>query len=293
MSEVRTRSLLVAGAATAAVVLALVAGAFALETWQRPSADPPADPTPDNSTLTKKVTGAPEETAAAEPTSWLKGKVIVIDPGHRLGNRNFPSEVTEMVPAGGFEKICNTTGTSTNDGYPEATFTYDVAMRLARALRHSGARVVLTRHDNSADKWGPCVDERGRAGNKIHADLKVSIHADGSWTGHGFHVIAPRLLDGWTDDVYGVSKRLAVDLRDAMVAAGFDRSTYRGGGDGLDFRADLATLNLSDIPVAMVECGNMRDDGEAKIMESRRGRQRYAVALLQGIREFVKSQPAG
>ncbi len=273
MSEVRTRSLLVAGAATAAVVLALVAGAFALETWQRPSADPPADPTPDNSTLTKKVvTGAPEETAAAEPTSWLKGKVIVIDPGHRLGNRNFPSEVTEMVPAGGFEKICNTTGTSTNDGYPEATFTYDVAMRLARALRHSGARVVLTRHDNSADKWGPCVDERGRAGNKIHADLKVSIHADGSWTGHGFHVIAPRLLDGWTDDVYGVSKRLAVDLRDAMVAAGFDRSTYRGGGDGLDFRADLATLNLSDIPV---------------------GRQRYAVALLQGIREFVKSQPAG
>jgi len=283
------RALLVVGA-TAAVVLALVAGAFAFADWQRPAREPDASPTPDNSTLTKEVGG--DETTPAEPTSWLKGKLIVIDPGHRLGNRNFPSEVTEMVPAGGFEKICNTTGTSTNDGYPEATFTYDVALRLAKALRHSGARVVLTRDDNSDGKWGPCVDERGRAGNKIHADLKVSIHADGSWNGHGFHVIAPARLQGWTDDVYDVSKRLAVDLRDAMVAAGFDRSTYRGGGDGLVFRADLATLNLSDLPVAMVECGNMRDAHEARIMESAKGRQRYAVALLQGIREFVKSQPA-
>jgi N-acetylmuramoyl-L-alanine amidase len=286
------RALSVVGATTV-LVLALIAGAFALDRWQRPDGSPRADPTPENTILTTEVGGADTSSASASPsTNVLKGKLIVIDPGHRLGNRNYPTEVNEMVPAGGFEKICNTTGTATNDGYPEATFTYDVALRLAKALRHSGAHVVLTRRDNSDSKWGPCVDTRGRAGNKIHADLKVSIHADGSWSGHGFHVIAPALKAGYTDDVYAVSKRLAVDLRDAMVAAGFDRSTYRGGGDGLVFRSDLGTLNLSNIPVAMVECGNMRDAHEAKIMESKRGRQRYAVALLQGIREFVVSQSA-
>jgi len=50
----------------------------------------------------------------------------------------------------------------------------------------------MTRTENSLDLWGPCADERGRAGNAVDADVKVSIHADGSYPdGRGFHVIAP------------------------------------------------------------------------------------------------------
>ncbi|UUZ57672.1 hypothetical protein [Nocardioides sp. B-3] len=52
----------------------------------------------------------------------LAGTTIVIDPGHQLGNHNFPSRINRLVPAGGFDKPCNTTGTATNGGYPEATF---------------------------------------------------------------------------------------------------------------------------------------------------------------------------
>jgi N-acetylmuramoyl-L-alanine amidase len=226
-------------------------------------------------------------TPAAKPTRPLAGRVIVLDAGHQLGNRNFPDEISAPSEAGGFEKHCNTTGTSTNDGYPEATFNFDVTRRAAAELRSLGARVVRTRTANSGALWGPCVDVRGRAGNRIHADLKVSIHADGSWNGGGFHVIAPTLLRGWTDDVYADSRRLALDLRRSMDESGFQRATYTAGGDGLDFRADLATLNLSDIPVAMVECGNMRDDVEAAVMESARGRQGYADAIVAGIRAFL------
>ena len=60
--------------------------------------------------------------------------------------------------------------------------------------------MIYPRTTNSDDEWGPCVDRRGRAGNKRGADLELSIHGDGSYAAdaHGFHVIAPtdrRALD--------------------------------------------------------------------------------------------------
>ncbi|MGD9961692.1 N-acetylmuramoyl-L-alanine amidase [Nocardioides sp.] len=216
----------------------------------------------------------------------LVGRVIVLDAGHQLGNRSHVAQINAPVAAGGFEKECNTTGTATNDGYAEASFTFDVTRRAAAELRRLGARVVLTRQHNSEDLWGPCVDVRGRAGNDLGADLKVSIHADGSWVGHGFHVIRPALLPGWTDDVYDESGELARRLRDALVASGHATSTYRGTR-GVDERGDLATLNLSDVPVAMVEAGNMRDPDEAALMRTRHGRQGYADAVVAGVVAFL------
>ena len=124
---------------------------------------------------------------------------VVVDPGHQLGNARFPEQIAKPVPAGGFTKPCNTTGTATDAGYPEATFTWGVSQALQADLEALGATVVLTRTSNSMEKWGPCVDARGRVGNPRNghrgADLKISIHGDGSAaTGaHGFHVIrAPR-----------------------------------------------------------------------------------------------------
>ena len=77
-------------------------------------------------------------TAAAMPP--LAGRTIVIDPGHQLGNHNFPRQINRRVPAGGFTKPCNTTGTATNGGYPEATFTWQVARLLRTRLERLGAR---------------------------------------------------------------------------------------------------------------------------------------------------------
>ena len=98
------------------------------------------------------------EEAAASDAGPLAGRVIVIDPGHQLGNARFPARINRLVPAGGFKKPCNTTGTSTDGGYPEATFTWRVAQGLRRHLENRGARVIMTRSSNSLRKWGPCVD---------------------------------------------------------------------------------------------------------------------------------------
>ncbi|PUA81507.1 N-acetylmuramoyl-L-alanine amidase family protein [Nocardioides currus] len=224
--------------------------------------------------------------AAALP---LAGSTVVIDPGHQLGNHNFPVQINRPVPAGGFTKPCNTTGTATAGGYAEATFAWQVSRALKRTLVAEGAAVVMTRHANREDRWGPCVDVRGRAGNKVQADLLVSVHGDGSYAAgaRGFHVIAPADRAPWTADIHDSSMRLALAVRTGLGRAGFPVANYIAGGDGLDVRSDLATLNLSDVPAVMVELGNMRSASEARVMTTRAGRARYAAGLAEGVRSFL------
>jgi N-acetylmuramoyl-L-alanine amidase len=215
---------------------------------------------------------------------------VVIDPGHQLGNHNFPRRIGRLVPAGGLRKPCNTTGTATNGGYPEATFAWQVARTVRARLERLGATVRMTRTTNRQDRWGPCVDARGRAGNRQHADLKISIHADGSTVrgARGFHVIAPANRRPWTHDIYRTSYRLALVTRAALRGVGLPVANYVAGRDGLDVRSDLGTLNLSDVPTVMVELGNMRNRADARRMTSPRGRATYATGLTTAVRRYLR-----
>jgi N-acetylmuramoyl-L-alanine amidase len=133
------------------------------------------------------------------------------------------------------------------------------------------------------------VDARGRFGKRVGARLMVSLHADGaSSSGRGFHVIAPERRKPWTTDIATASLRLAKILRGSLVHGGVPRANYTAGGDGLDIRSDLATLNMSDVPVAMIEIGNMRNARDARQMTSAAGRARYANAVVRGIRTYLR-----
>ena len=116
-----------------------------------------------------------DRTSASKP---LAGRTIVIDPGHQLGNHNYPSKINRLVPAGGFKKPAGHHPHRDQRRLPQATMAWRVS-RLSCWLADLGAKVVLTRTSNRQDRWGPCVDERGRAGNKVAADLKISLHGDG------------------------------------------------------------------------------------------------------------------
>jgi N-acetylmuramoyl-L-alanine amidase len=208
----------------------------------------------------------------------LVGKTIAVDPGHNGANWAHPAEINRLVDAGGFRKACDTTGTSTNDGYSEAAYTFDVATRLTRILRRAGARVVLTRASN--DGVGPCIDERAAIGNRAHADAAISVHADGGPpAGRGFDVIyKPNAPE---------SRRLAFAVRQAFtVITDEPYSTYIGR-DGLQVRTDLGGLNLSVVPKVLIETGNMRNAGDARLLESAAYRQREAVALARGIESYL------
>ncbi len=233
------------------------------------------------------TSAGPRRTATT--TAPLGGKVIVIDPGHQLGNATHPRKVNRLVNAGGFLKACNTTGTATNGGFPEATFAWLVARSLKRQLRSRGASVSLTRHTNSYDDWGPCINVRGRTGNRVHADAVVSIHGDGADARtHGFFVIRPRNRPGWTDDIVSASRRYAGKIKTGLRRAKVPVSDSYGG-DGFDVRGDLGTLNWSNVPIVLVELGNMRNRTDARHMRSATYRRhRYARGLRRGITSFVR-----
>ncbi|MCW2748288.1 MAG: hypothetical protein JWP10_1430 [Nocardioidaceae bacterium] len=245
--------------------------------------------------VTESITPAATTTSASPTTPAplpLAGRTVVIDPGHQLGNSRHTKQINKRVSVGNGRKACNSTGAATNRGYPEATFAFKVAQHMQQRLEKLGAKVILTRTANSKALWGPCVDKRGRAGNKVKADVKISIHGDGSAAGnHGFHVIAPKALMELTASIAKPSHAFAVDLRRALVRADFSTSTYTGGADAINIRSDLGTLNLSKIPVAMVELGNMRNARDAAVMSSSKGQKRYAKALVAGVRFFLSSRP--
>lgn len=218
----------------------------------------------------------------------LRSITIALDPGHQLGNASHPRQINAAVPAGGFMKPCNSTGTATNSGVAEATVNFWLAVAVKKRLRKLGARVPMTRTLNSQRLWGPCVDRRGQFGKRVGARLMVSLHADGtSASGRGFHVIAPADRAPWTSDIASSSLRLATSLRNGLTALGVPRSNYTGGGSGLNVRGDLGTLNMSDVPVAMIEIGNMRNTGDARRMTSASGQARYAKAVVRGIRTYL------
>jgi N-acetylmuramoyl-L-alanine amidase len=224
-------------------------------------------------------------------TGLLSGKTVVVDPGHNGGNVDAPTVINQLVPAGrGRMKPCNTTGTATTSGYAEASFNWDVALRLRRQLVNRGARVVLTRQNNSG--IGPCVDERAAIGNAAHADAVIAIHADGAPpSGRGFHVIYPPDA-GSTAPIYQSSLRLAHAVHDALLGSGLlPTSTYLGQ-NGYDQRDDLAGLNLSTQPAIFVELGNMANPSDASIQTDPGGRQRLAEALARGVTGFLSyAQP--
>jgi N-acetylmuramoyl-L-alanine amidase len=223
------------------------------------------------------VLGAPRASAGAA------GKSVFLDPGHNAVN---DASINQQVPNGrGGTKECQTSGTATNDGYPEHAFTWAIVGLISGALNQAGVHTQLSRDSDAG--VGPCVDARAAAANAMHPDAIVSIHADGGPpSGTGFHVnySSPPLNDAQS----GPSVQLARIMRDTLVQNGFQPANYIGS-DGLYARSDLAGLNLAQYPAILVELGNMKNADEAARMESADGRAKYAAAVTQGIVAFLNS----
>jgi len=214
----------------------------------------------------------------------IAGMRVFLDPGHNGAN---DSSINRQVPDGrGGTKECQTTGTATDDGYPEHSFNWDVVQLINEALTHLGVRTALSR--NNDDALGPCVDQRAAMANAFAPDAVVSIHADGgpAW-GRGFHVnySSPPLNSVQA----GRAVQLATVMRDQLVAFGMQPSNYIGS-EGLYGRPDLAGLNLAEYPAILIELGNMKNADEAIAMTTPTGRSQYAAAVIQGIAQYLGQQ---
>jgi N-acetylmuramoyl-L-alanine amidase len=235
---------------------------------RHPSATPPPTPTP---------------SVSAPP---LAGKIVGIDPGHNGGNFTDPDAIARQIWNGAEWEACDTTGTTTDGGYTEAQFNFNVAKYLRADLRRDGARVIMTRTSNTG--VGPCVNRRAEVINDAHADVAVDIHADGAAaSGRGFTILEP-VADGPNDAVIAASQRFGGDVRQAMLAeTTMPVSNYEGSG-GIMPRDDLAGLNLTTVPKVLIECGNMRNAIDAGLLVTARFQQQVASALTAAIVRYLR-----
>ncbi|MFH9348372.1 N-acetylmuramoyl-L-alanine amidase [Kitasatospora sp. NPDC017646] len=275
-------------AATAAPPSAAAQSGAAPPTGQAPATPgaPPTSGTPAGGAPTGNApTATPTETAPA----GLAGRTVVLDPGHNPGNFSHPTEINRQVDVGNGHKECDTTGTETNAGYTEADYTLDVSRRARALLTARGAKVVLVQDGDRP--WGPCVDERARAGADAHADVAVSVHGDGGpASGSGFHVIMPaKVVAGKADNsaIVEPSHRLGLLLRDSFHAATGEPYADYIANEGLDTRSDLGGLNLSAVPKVFIECGNMRNSADARRMTDPQWRQQAAQGIADALTAFL------
>lgn len=219
--------------------------------------------------------------ASVANASGVAGAIVFLDPGHNGAN---DASINDQVPTGrGGTKECQTTGTTTDAGYPEHSFNWDVVLRIREELSQLGVRTAMSRGNDSA--LGPCVDQRAAMANALRPDAIVSIHADGGPPdGRGFHVnySAPPLNEAQS----GPALRFAQVMASQLSAAGLTPSTYRGT-NGLYGRSDLAGLNLAQYPSILIELGNMKNQQEAAVMATPEGRAKYASGVAQGINAYL------
>ena len=254
----------------------------------QPQAGPPlSEPTSPTITPPDSPGPSPARTPAPRSPSRkpLAGKVVGIDPGHNGDNGADPAYINQIIWNGRESETCDTTGTQTASGYTEAKFNFNVARYLRADLRAEGARVVMTRTNNHG--VGPCVNRRARIIDDAHANVAIDIHADGgpAW-GRGFTVLEP-VADGPNDHVIRSSQRFGNDVRAAMLQhTSMPESNYYGS-NGIEFRNDLAGLNLTTVPKILIECGNMPNATDASLLTSPPFQRQLAAAFNTAILTFL------
>ena len=215
----------------------------------------------------------------ALPAAAARAPVVVLDPGHGL--RANPA--TEPIgPGSSVRKIKDGGGTrGVVSGLTEAELNLRIALRLRGLLERAGVRVVMTRTATAGTSIGNIA--RARIANRARAALFLRIHADGSTdpSARGTRTLLPALRRGWTDDVYGASRRAArIVQKEAVRALGFpDR--------GLQERSDFTGFNWSDVPVILAELGFMTNPTEDRLLATAAYQRRAARGLCRGTLRFL------
>jgi N-acetylmuramoyl-L-alanine amidase len=204
--------------------------------------------------------------------------LICLDPGHgtppAIGRQREPigpgSSVTKIKDPGGAPG--------------EAEVALAIARRTRTLLLRRGYRVAMTR-------TGPTFSggniARARFCNRRGAALMLRIHADGAAdpSRRGVHTLHPAFHRGWTDDIYGPSRRAALRIQRSVVGA------TRARNLGVVERSDLTGFNWANVPAVLVETGFLSNPTDRRLLHSSAYQWRVARGLVGGVAAFVPPKP--
>ena len=194
-----------------------------------------------------------DDTGKTGQSDWeksLKGKTIVIDPGH-----------------GGSET--GATRVYNNTTYYEKDLNLSIALNLKEYLESKGAKVIMTRTTDV----DVSLDDRYKLANESNADIFVSVHCNSSrfW---------------WSGETVVYAKNHDVeesrDLAEAINGSVFDWTRLKANDVYKDKRG-LAVLRGTNMPAVITETGYMSSD-DIKYMVNNTKEIAYGIA--QGIKQY-------
>jgi N-acetylmuramoyl-L-alanine amidase len=192
---------------------------------------------------------------ASNPNGPLRGKIIMVDPGHGGGDSG-------AVGIGGAK---------------EKDLTLEIGKRLSDVLRRNGATVYMTRDGDTL----PSVRARPQMAISVNADYFISVHCDESGPANShsgttvyYHAHNP------------VCRRLAADISKqvaqvcAIPALGTKSDTIR-------FQTGFGVLRGSPMPAVLVETGYMNSARDLAKLVDPAVQQNIAEGIVAGLIDFV------
>jgi len=208
--------------------------------------------------------GASPLGAASANSLPLKGKIIVIDPGHAV-----------MNDAG----VMINPGARARRGVYERDVALSVAERVVPLLEAQGAKVFLTRTFDNPWRYSnrQPADNRSRAifANMLRANAYVRIHCD--WN-------RSRQFKGFTNYYFRWKSRTLAEYIERSMAQALP--THRD--NGIHRRAFVSVT--ARMPAVLIELGVLSYKAEAKELADDTYHQRLAQAVAEGITEYFKAQ---
>lgn len=208
-------------------------------------------------------TSIPNIQQATEPGSVLRGKTIVVDPGH-----------------GGSDP-----GSIGSSGLAEKEVTLAISLELGKLLRGKNAEAVLTR-TNDRDVANYQISDaqelqaRVNVANKLRADLFVSVHVDS---------FSDKSARGTTTYFYPKTKhdeRVAVLIQQSMVEqlGLLDRGTKEN---------NFYVLKHSKMPAVLAEVAFISNPVEETLLNRSDFIQKAAYGIYTGIMKFFELSSSG
>lgn len=204
-----------------------------------------------------KVTPLSTGSGPLADNGGLRGKVIVVDPGH--GGNN-PGAVA--------------------NGVHEADINLGVGLKLRDRLRQAGATVIMTRDTDrnvapGASSLGEELQARIDMIESNHADIFVSVHSNENPD--------PSIAGAMTFYPSGKSSALAREVQSALVreTSAVDKGTEP---------ATFYVLRNATVPAILVEMGFVSNAGEAAKLNSDAYCNKVAQGVFNGIAKYFQNK---
>ena len=197
----------------------------------------------------------------------VTNKVIIIDAGHGKPD----------------------SGAENENGVSEEAINLKIALKLQKLLESSGATVLLTRSDENgiyeidsktiAQKKVSDIKNRVKIANESSADIYVSIHLNKILQGQYW---------GW-QTFYNSRNEKSKNLADCIqknlndtISTDNNRKTKK-----LD---SIYIMKNVEIPIAVVECGFLSNNEEAKKLQEDEYQSKLAWGIYDGLMDYFNEQ---